>query len=114
MLDELLKHLKEITINLHVHYHGDNETLHLLRELKSQGVSIMATQKELADDLKAVKDQVAKIGEESSKTLQKVTDLEAALANAGNTTPEVDQAMAALKAQVQLVDDLTPDPLPPA
>lgn len=69
----------------------------------------MGTQSQLATDLNAVTAQLAKIGTESSKTLQKVTDLEAAIANAGNTTPEVDAALAALKTQAQVVDDLVPD-----
>lgn len=69
----------------------------------------MATNAELQADLEAVTAQVAKIGTETSATLQKVTDLEAALAASGGTTPEVDAAMAALKAQVKLVDDLVPD-----
>lgn len=70
----------------------------------------MASNAELQADLEAVTAQVAKIGTETSATLQKVTDLEAALAAAGGTTPEVDAAMVALKAQVKLVDDMVPDP----
>lgn len=69
----------------------------------------MSTQAELASSLTAISEQVAKIGVESGKTLEKVTALEDALRNAGNTTPEVDAALAALKAQVQIVDDLVPD-----
>ena len=74
--------------------------------------SIMATNAELKTDLDAVTAQVAKIGTETTATLQKVTDLEAALAAAGNTTPEVDAAMAALKAQVKVVDDMVADAAP--
>ncbi len=73
---------------------------------------IMATQTQHALDLKAVTDQVAKIGVETGKTLQKVTDLEALLAAGGNTTPEVDAAMADLKAQAQKTDDMVPDAPP--
>ena len=69
----------------------------------------MATQAELAAELAAATSAVAKIGTESSATLQKVIELEEALANGGMTSPEVDEAVAALKAQVQLVDDLIPD-----
>ena len=69
----------------------------------------MATQAEHAQALKDVTAAIAKIGTESSKTLQKVTELEEALANQGNTSPEVDAAMQALKDQVTLVDDLVPD-----
>ncbi len=70
---------------------------------------LMATQAQLADDLKAVTAQVAKIGVETGKTLQKVIDLEAIIAAGGNTTPEVDAALAALKTQAQATDDMIPD-----
>lgn len=70
---------------------------------------IMATMEQLTADLEAVTEQVAKIGTETAITLQKVIELEDALAAAGGTTPEVDAAMIALKAQVQIVDELVPD-----
>jgi hypothetical protein len=54
----------------------ENFLLHLHTEIRN----IMATQAELAADLQAVTDQVTKIGTETTATLQKVTDLEAALA----------------------------------
>ncbi len=86
---------------------------HSLEHINQRLEKIMATQAELAKDLTAISEHVAKIGTETSATLQKVTDLETALANAGNTTPEVDAALAALKAQVQVVDDLVADaPVP--
>ena len=70
------------------------------------------TQQELAVELGTVKTQVAKIGVESATTVQRVTTLEAALAAGGNVTPEVQAAFDALKAQVQVVDDLVPDATP--
>ena len=70
---------------------------------------IMATQAELAQQLTALGVQLGKIGSESSATLAKVSALEEALANAGNVTPELQAAFDAVKAQVQLVDDLVPD-----
>lgn len=69
-----------------------------------------------ADLLKAVTDltaQVDKIGTETKTTLQKVTDLEAALANQTGVTPELQAAFDALKTHVQAVDDLIPDAAPP-
>lgn len=81
----------------------------ILEALTKLGDRIMATQAELAADLQTVTAQVAKIGTETSTLLQKVADLEAALAAGGVTTPEVDAAMAALKAQAAVVDDLVPD-----
>ena len=70
--------------------------------------SIMATQAELAQQLRDINTQNEKSRVE---ILQKIADLEAALANAGNTTPEVDEAVAALKASVQTDDDIVPDPI---
>lgn len=69
----------------------------------------MSTQAEIAQGLTTLTAQVAKVGAESTKTLQKVTDLEAALANQDNVSPELQSAFDALKAQVQAVDDLIPD-----
>ena len=70
---------------------------------------IMSTQAELAQALALVSAQVSKIGGETEVLLAKVGELETAIALAGNTTPEVDAALAALRAQVQVVDDLVVD-----
>lgn len=69
----------------------------------------MATQAELAQSLADVSTQVDKA---KAEIVAKIGDLETALANAGNTSPEVDAALAALKASVQGVDDIVPDPVP--
>jgi phage portal protein BeeE len=76
----------------------------------------MATQTELAGALEALTAKVAKIGLETAANLDRIAALEAEresllaqLAAAGGTTPVVDSALAALAAQVQLVDDLNPD-----
>ena len=70
-------------------------------------------QAQLAADLAVVSAQVSKIGEESKVTLAKVDELQAALdaaIAAGQTVaPEVIAAVDALKAQVQVVDDLVAD-----
>lgn len=72
------------------------------------------TQAELASDLRSLTTQVSKIGDEISATLQKVLDLETALNNAGTpVTPEVEDALKALKLQAQKTDDLIPEVLPP-
>jgi len=73
----------------------------------------MATQQELAAALTEVTATIQKIGEETKATLQKVTDLENALANAGSVAPEVQAAFDALKEQVGIVDALVPDTTPP-
>lgn len=65
------------------------------------------TQAELAQDLRDIRTQNEKARVE---ILQKIADLETAIANSGNTTPEVDEALEALKASVQVDDDIVPDP----
>jgi chromosome segregation ATPase len=80
-----------------------------LQQIKQSQERIMTTQLELAQQLTAIGNQIAKVSAESSATLQKVADLEAALTNASNVTPELQAAFDAVKAQVQLVDDLVPD-----
>lgn len=69
----------------------------------------MSTQAELAAQLKAVTAQIQKIGTETTKTLEKVSQLEDALNNQGNVTPELQTAFDELKAQVTTVDDLIAD-----
>ena len=63
-------------------------------------------QTQLAADLAALQVQTEKA---KTEVLAKIADLETAIANAGNTTPEVDAALAALKTSVQGVDDIVPD-----
>lgn len=70
----------------------------------------MATQAEHAADLRALKDQNEKA---RAEIVAAIKALEDALANAGSTSPEVDAAMADLKASVQADDDMNPD-TPPA
>lgn len=67
---------------------------------------IMATQAELAQQLRDITAQNEKARVE---ILAKIAALEAAIATAGSTTPEVDAALADLKASVQIDDDLNPD-----
>lgn len=75
---------------------------------------IMATQKELADQLTAVGVTIAKIGTETTKTLDRVKELEVALNGSGTAvSPELQAAFDALKAQVTVVDDLIADVPPP-
>jgi DNA-directed RNA polymerase specialized sigma24 family protein len=73
--------------------------IHLLRR-------IIMDQTQLAQALTDLKAQGDKAREE---IVAKVADLEAAIANAGSTTPEVDAALAALKGTVQGLDDLNHD-----
>jgi ABC-type transporter Mla subunit MlaD len=81
-----------------------------LKHITTHQHTIMATQAEIAQQLTALKDQLTKIGTEVTT---KLGELETAIANAGNATQEVEDALAALKTAVQAVDDLVPDAEPP-
>jgi hypothetical protein len=89
----------------HTHYH-ESDDCEILKLLKK----ILMNQAELAAELKAVKDQNDK---SRAEVLAKFDALEAAIVAAGNTSPEVDAALAELKASVQTDDDLIED-APPA
>lgn len=63
-------------------------------------------------ELQAINTRLQKIGNETAATLLKVKELEEAAAN--NDTPqEVLDKIAEVKAQAQIVDELTPDAEPP-
>jgi chromosome segregation ATPase len=93
-------------LHIHIYQHSDKETKEALDSINHKLNKIMATQAEHAAELRAIKDQNDKA---RAEVLAKIADLETALANAGNTTPEVDEAMAALKASVQTDDDIVAD-----
>lgn len=61
--------------------------------------TIIMNQKELAEALQKVSDQVQK----------GITEVIAAVQAAGNTTPEVDAALLKLQEAAQALDDLNPD-----
>lgn len=69
----------------------------------------MGNQTDLAAQVTEVTAQVAKIKTETQATLTKVTELETALANQDNVSPELQAAFDGLKAQVIAVDELIPD-----
>jgi hypothetical protein len=73
---------------------------------------IMTSLAQHAADLQAVIATIEKIGTETTELLKLVATLQAEVANAGNTTPEIDAAMAALTEQSKKVDDLIPDATP--
>lgn len=66
----------------------------------------MATQAEIAQQLRDMKTQNEKARTEN---LAKLDALQAAIDNAGQSTPEVDEALADLKASIQADDDENPD-----
>lgn len=76
---------------------------HWLTQLEKR---IMATQAELAAELRAMKEQNDKAFAEQEDALKK---LQEALDLAGSTTPEVDEALEGLRASIQRDDDANPD-----
>jgi len=86
-------------MDIHVYHHDDRKVILYLKR-------IIMNMQELAQGLTDLKTQTDKA---RAEVVQKIADLEAAIANAGNTTPEVDAAIEALKASVQATDDVVPD-----
>ena len=80
-----------------------------LREINLKLDIVMATQNELVTKINAATTQLHKISLESTATLQKVTELQAIIDAMDEVTPELQAAVDALTAQIQAVDDLTPD-----
>ena len=99
--------LTEMSKCRHFHFYPSDSGL--LSIILAKVEAIMSTQVELAAELSNVTAHVAKIGTETQTLLGKIAELAAAIATAGNTTPEVDAALAALQEQVIVVDDLVPD-----
>src|ERR1044071_9396933 len=77
-------------------------TCRLTRKVKQ----IMATQQELATKLNSIGDELDKAFKEITDAVQALKD---ALANAGNSTPEVDAAVARLDTAAQALDNINPD-----
>lgn len=123
-LDQLVHALSHLTHELREdreqRKHDNNKAI--LERLAQMERNIMATQKELAGDLALVLAQqvktageIAAVQEAQNVAIKKIADLEALIAGgAGDTvTQELIDAVAAVKAQAQIVDELIPDVVPP-
>lgn len=96
------------------HIHGHQLEMHkaLMQVLDNQCQhgktlgKIMASNAQLQQSLTDLGTQLDKAHTEITT---KIAELEAAIAAGGNTTPEVDAALEALKGKVQNLDDLHPD-----
>lgn len=95
-----------IHIYHHHHYPEMDDVKNLLQTILKKQTLIMATQAETLQELLDLKAQVDKA---NTEIVTKIAALEAAIVSASNTTPEVDAALAALKASIQVVDDIVPD-----
>jgi hypothetical protein len=95
-------------MNIHLHIHYDESKLDLIiHKLNHMAAN---TDKALAD-LGLIKTQLGKVGTETAALLVKITELEAAAAEA-DTPQTVLDAIAEVKAQAQVVDDQVPDAPP--
>jgi septation ring formation regulator EzrA len=95
--------LDNITVNV---YLAPAELQSTLDNIVNHLKEIIMDQTQLAAELVALKTQNDKA---RAEVLAKLATLEAAIAAAGNTTAEVDAALADLKASVQTDDDIVPD-----
>lgn len=98
-----------IEVHHYLHTDPDPRPDQILAEIRELKEIVMSTQAELAANLTEILATVTKVGDETRALIAKVADLEAAIATAGNTTPEVDAALQALRDQVAVVDALVPD-----
>lgn len=85
---------------------GFGITIRQLFLIHKNQLNMAKTQAQLAQELRDLKTQNDKA---RAEVIAKITALEEAIANAGNTTQEVDDALAALKESVQIDDDMNPD-----
>lgn len=111
-------------IDVHVFVHDARDDLlvtlnHKVDNLMLTMAELQTTLESATQKIQTIGTEVTKVSAESTTSLQKIADLTAALANQGNTTPEVDAALAALQdsltklaTQVQAVDALVPDSTP--
>lgn len=84
----------------------DPQAMRLLLLINSKQELMMSTQAELSAQLVALTAQVVK---SRNEIIAHVAAIQAALDAAGNTSAEVDAALAALRAELQITDDLIPD-----
>lgn len=122
-----------ITVEVFEQRHDEHDkkltdVMNFLQVINLKIERFMATQAELLaalnalnDKVTVIKTEVGKIGTETQSLQANIVTLTNAVNNQGNTTPEVDAALAALQAnadslatQAQAVDDLVPDAPAPA
>jgi len=96
-------------IHIHIHHHHDPVLDKLSQKidfLTEKTKIILMTQ---AEELQLLRDLKAQNEKAKAEILAKIQALEDAIANQGNTSPEVDAALADLKASIQSTDDIVPD-----
>jgi methyl-accepting chemotaxis protein len=101
-----------ITINIYQHGQGSDQlvTKNDLVEINNKLNKIMASQADIAGALNETATKVQKIAEETRSLLTKIEELTTAIENQGDVSPELQTAVDNLNAQVEVVDQLVPDP----
>ena len=74
---------------------------------------IMATQKELVEQVNGLTGQIQKIGTETRSLITKIDELKEVINNQSEVSPELQAAVDNLQQQVIVVDELVPDPTEP-
>ena len=85
---------------------------HTLHRILLTQEAIMATQKDAAEQLKAIGDKLDKIAVEENKLQASIATLTTAVEAGGNVTPELQAAIDDVKAKAQVLDDIVPDAPP--
>lgn len=82
-----------------------------IENLHTKGKTIMATQKQAAEQLTQANESLRKIGTETQTLLEKIIALEAAVSSNGDgeVSPELQAAIDGVVDQAQKIDDLVPD-----
>jgi len=96
-------------IHVHIHHHYDPVMDKLFQKidfLTEKTKIIIMTQ---AEELQLLKDLKAQNEKAKAEIVAKIAALETAIANQGNTSPEVDAALVDLKTSIQGTDDIVPD-----
>ncbi len=102
--------------DLHEIKHTLHHITHTLEKIMANNEQLLAQYNELKTTLADVGTGIDKIGTETDTLITKISELEAAIENGGQTSPEVDEAFAgvkavaeSLKAKVTAVDSKVPD-----
>lgn len=114
--------LKLDPIHIHLHLQQD-PAIQLQLQQMGQALSIllrrteqiMVTQADAAKQLTDVKDELVKVQSETRGLLDKITELETAVQNAANVSPELQAAVDGVVEAAGTVDSMVPDAsqLPP-
>lgn len=99
------------------HHHTDTHNHYYITKCDMEGINAklnliiskinnIMTNAELTEQLNGVKDQVVKV---QAEIQSKLDELATAIANQGNTSPEVESALTGLKDAVSGVDNLIED-----